>query len=404
MKKEDLRFGKIYEDEDGDLFQYMGMSEGGFSFILEGEEINLPEWMLDTLKPYKPVADTGLFTSEDGDLVCRTGETSGYGFVNGGFRKHDRWSFVANPLIWSEATVEQYEKFVGLLEQEAVSRGLGEDTELKSWAGDFGPTDRRNSFTPYFSCSIGFNRHGVVFYKGDWAIPASQLSINSLEVGRVYKDNIGDVVQVRYVDTKNGIVVAYEETKDDVDISSGRWYTENCISGWSKISLPRERLMVSDNGTMMYRTGLKSGYGFIDGVYLTNECLSFDSNPESWRVATKEDEKRFSKLLEIESVSRGFTADAKLEAHADGDVCSNDSVFKPVFSPEEVWNKNGMVFKKGAWATLSELTTVLRSPLTEKEFLNMLSEFSGVKLKSLDSPGKASFGWRNLYNFVSFCR
>ena len=400
MKKEDLKFGKTYRDKDGDLFQYMGVSGDKFSFILDDEEIILPECMLDTLEPN---IDVGLLISEEGDLVYRTGETSGYGFVDGVFKKHDRWSFVINPLVWSKATEGQWEKFVKLLEQEAVSRGLGEDTELKSWAGSIS-TMKHEGLTPYFNHSMGFNKHGIVFYKGDWAVPASQLSINDLEVGRAYKDNSGTVVRVSSVDNRKGMVIAYEVAEDSISLPSIGWYVKDIIPHWSKISLPEEGLMIRDNGTMMYRTGLKTGYGFIDGVYITNECLSFDSKPDCWRLATTEEEERFSKLLEIEAVSRGFTVDTKLKTHADGDECFNAPVFKPAFSSVDGWNRNGMVFKKGVWATLSEDTKVLRSHLTEKEFLNMLSEFSGVKLKSLDSLGKASFGWRDLYNFVSFCR
>lgn len=132
-----------------------------------------------------------------------------------------------------------------------------------------------------------------------------------------------------------------------------------------KEELPEEGLLVSKNGTIIYRTGEFSGYGFYsNGRYknLDGEmgAWNFDSHIVHWKPSTPEQEKKFVEMLEIECEKRGLYEDTKIENHANGTslTCPDRMEYQPAFNSKECWNKNGQIFYKGKFATPRKETTL----------------------------------------------
>lgn len=137
-----------------------------------------------------------------------------------------------------------------------------------------------------------------------------------------------------------------------------------------KEQLPEEGLLVSRNGTIIYRTGEFSGYGFrSNGNYknLDGElgAWNFDSHIAHWKPATQEQEAKFKEMLKKECEKRGLYEDTKLDKFGiNSDIYVNSGVYSVVFDPDVAWNKNGRIFYKGKFAT----------PLKEKTTLELVSK------------------------------
>lgn len=134
-----------------------------------------------------------------------------------------------------------------------------------------------------------------------------------------------------------------------------------------KEELPEEGLLVCE-GIIIYRTGRISGYGF--NAFKNYESLNdaevgwtFDSSPEEWRKATKQEEEEFVEMLKKECEKRGLFEDTKIENHADGTaiICCE---FTPTGDATEFWNKNGLIFYKGKFA----------KPIKEEPTLELVSK------------------------------
>ena len=119
-----------------------------------------------------------------------------------------------------------------------------------------------------------------------------------------------------------------------------------------KKELPESGLLVSGAGSLIFRTGKKSGYGFdSDGLFM-DSTWSFIGIPNLWKPATPEEEAKLIKLLKAEAEKRGLGVYTKIKSHADGGErhSLNDMYFTPSFRAISVWNKNGQIFHNGIWA------------------------------------------------------
>lgn len=157
-------------------------------------------------------------------------------------------------------------------------------------------------------------------------------------------------------------------TTIDNDGNTGTWLNDD-LEDFSPIEeeLPEEGLLVHKEGAIVYRTGEISGYGFDFNKNYRN-CndykvgWSFNSTPKDWRKATKQEEEKFIKMLGKECEKHGLHGGTKLERWADGYVPSSNGchlTFFPAANVKEIWNKKGVIFYKGEFATpLKETTTM----------------------------------------------
>src|SRR5690554_3634698 len=119
---------------------------------------------------------------------------------------------------------------------------------------------------------------------------------------------IGDVFT--YLGEKETVISKSDEHKVITTIDSNNKPTSWTEGGLDflkpiKEELPEEGLLVSKNGTIIYRTGEFSGYGFYsNGRYknLDGElgAWNFDSHIAHWKPATPEQEKKFVGMLKKE--------------------------------------------------------------------------------------------------------
>lgn len=149
-----------------------------------------------------------------------------------------------------------------------------------------------------------------------------------------------------------------------------------------KEQLPEEGLLVSKNGTIVYRTGELSGYGFYsNGNYenLDGELgeWTFDGYIVQWRKATKQEEEKFIEMLKKECEKRGLFEDTKLsECGINNSVGAvNKGIYGVTLTSHEAWNKNGRIFYKGEFAKpLKEETTLELVSKTVKEIGDFIVE------------------------------
>ena len=118
--------------------------------------------------------------------------------------------------------------------------------------------------------------------------------------------------------------------------------------------LPEEGLLVSKGGSLYYRTGEHSGYGFVFGKqerYDVTEDEPFHLG--TWKPATPEQETKFVEMLKKECESRGLFEDTKIEAHVDIKDCDllNKFSYEVGGNVKQLWNIHGQIFYKGKFAT-----------------------------------------------------
>lgn len=133
--------------------------------------------------------------------------------------------------------------------------------------------------------------------------------------------------------------------------------------------LPEEGLLVSKHGSLVYRTGKRTGYGFDsnkDYGILINDSYdelgwTFNNSPQEWQIATPEQEEKFIKMLEIECEKHLLFENTKIDKHADGTslVYPNCTGITPRFNSTHGYNRNGLIFHRGKFATPRKEETIL---------------------------------------------
>lgn len=193
---------------------------------------------------------------------------------------------------------------------------------------------------------------------------------------------------MEYEEIKVGDVLTYLDYKMTVISKSDKYKVITTIDCYGKFSvwkeselymlkpaLPEEGLLVGILGSIVYRTGEYSGYGFdSDKNYKSlndvKDAWTFNNSPELWRKATEQEEEKFIVMLKKECEKRGLYEDTKIEKHADGSTLSYtaQTTFTPSFNSIQGWNKNGQIFYKGEFATpLKEETTLEQVAKAVKE-------------------------------------
>lgn len=121
-----------------------------------------------------------------------------------------------------------------------------------------------------------------------------------------------------------------------------------------KEELPKEGLLVSTAGSLVYKLSDGTGYGFVLGkqhIYSFVKEWGFHLDGQ-WKPATKEQETKFVKMLKKECEGRGLFEDTKIEKHVDG--CGtklNINHFELSADAEEIYNNQGQIFYRGKFAT-----------------------------------------------------
>ena len=172
------------------------------------------------------------------------------------------------------------------------------------------------------------------------------MKYEDIEVGKTYlADGHTEVVKYKE-DTTKEVVTLNQEVGILI-------YDQDQYERWTeKNNLPDVGLVVTNNGSIIYRTGNKSGYGFTCGIYETSDFWTFKSRPHDWRKATQEEEQKFIELLKKEAERRGLGEDSKIKECLFGTPINstNKNNFQPDFTLREAWNKNGCIFQYGEWA------------------------------------------------------
>lgn len=222
-----------------------------------------------------------------------------------------------------------------------------------------------------------------------------------------YEDiKIGDVF-TRFHDEKIKVISKNDEyriiTTIDDNLLPRAWKESELYM--LKPVLPEEGLLVSNVGSLVYKLSDGSGYGFSyndDFRYYFNKDWSFETNPKQWSKATKEDREKFVKLLKKECKKRGLFEDTKIEKHANGSTLSfsAQTEFTPSFNSMQAWNKNGLIFYKGKFAT----------PLKEESTLEQVTNIPDVmyspilaKIEHINDLGKSTWHEVVYYDGDKWC-
>lgn len=127
-------------------------------------------------------------------------------------------------------------------------------------------------------------------------------------------------------------------------------WTEDDLHLFSPIALPETGLLVSKSGSIIYRTGERSGYGFAlgRGWYDNDDWGEFTSY--HWKKATPEDELEFEKLLIKEAAKYGLVDGVEFESPFSGNKCVVNTK-DTRFNCAGFTMGTAYVFYKGKWAT-----------------------------------------------------
>ena len=200
--------------------------------------------------------------------------------------------------------------------------------------------------------------------------------------GRKYMTDSGEVFEFSHIG-ENG--APYFKDEGQAYYASEKEY--NCI-GFDTTDfyeaievqeLPDEGLVVyKENGTIVYRTGKGTGYGFFNyrsfKIVEDNDYIgtwTFEDFPENWRQATPEEETKFIDLLRKECERRWLFKDTKIKSHASGNMLNlNSGNFRAGFDVDLAYNKNGLIFKDGKFAEpLEEDSEIEAIEVNGKEYL-----------------------------------
>lgn len=127
-------------------------------------------------------------------------------------------------------------------------------------------------------------------------------------------------------------------------------FDEGQLCLFSPIALPETGLLVSEAGSIVYRTGEMSGYGFSPHKIWYDNNMWIEFTPENWRKATPEDEEKFEKLLIKEAAKRGLVDGVEFKSAYSGRKCFVETKYTR-FDDEGFSMGWGFVFHDGKWAT-----------------------------------------------------
>lgn len=208
MKIEDFKVGETYLYDgqyEEKVLHIIRQQKKIVTINLKGEVWVFEENELENFKPLKEqLPEEGVLVNDFGSLVYKLLDGSGYGFAFGNqsdylFNKH--WGFDADGL-WKPATEEQEKKFVEMLKIECESRGLYEDTKIENHADGTSLTfPDRLEYEPAFNSKAGWNKNGQIFYKGKFATPRKE---TTLELVTKAVQEIGDFFIEQ---TESGIII-----------------------------------------------------------------------------------------------------------------------------------------------------------------------------------------------------
>lgn len=179
---------KYEEIKIGDIFTYLVYKMTVISKSDEYKVITTVncDWKFSTwkeselymLKPALP--EEGLLVGACGSLVYKLPDGSGYGFARGhqsNYFFYKGWNFSLEG-HWKPATPEQEVKFVEMLKKECENRGLYEDTKIEKHADGTSLIEADYmEVTPRFSSTSGYNKNGQIFYKGKFATPRKETTL-----------------------------------------------------------------------------------------------------------------------------------------------------------------------------------------------------------------------------------
>lgn len=204
MKYEDIKIGDVFNIFCDKKIKVISKNDEYRVITTINDNLIPRAWEESELRIFKPtLPEEGLLVSNIGSLVYKLSDDSGYGFSY-----HDQfcyyfnknWSFRSNPTQWRKATKEEREKFVELLKKECEKRGLFEDTEIEVHAD--GSTTDQTTFTPSFNSIRGWNKNGIIFYKGKFATPLKEES--TLEQVEKAVKELGDFTVEQ---TESGVII-----------------------------------------------------------------------------------------------------------------------------------------------------------------------------------------------------
>lgn len=175
------------------------------------------------------------------------------------------------------------------------------------------------------------------------------MKYEEIEVGESVKNEHGYIGEVISKSDKFRVVTTIENKEDYCPLS----WLESELELFQPIKkeLPESGLLVHSDGSLIFRTGETSGYGFDIFDIFHRICRSFIDMPQNWRTATPEDEAKFIKLLKAEAEKRGLGVDAKIKGHVGGGYPrANNGNFTPKINLTLAFNKHGRIFSNGIWA------------------------------------------------------
>lgn len=126
--------------------------------------------------------------------------------TNGNYENLDgelgEWTFDGYIAQWRKATKQEEEIFIEMLKKECESRGLYEDTKIEKHADGTSLTfPDRLEYEPAFNSKKGWNKNGQIFYKGKFATPRKETTLE--QVSKAVKEIDNFLIE----QTESGIII-----------------------------------------------------------------------------------------------------------------------------------------------------------------------------------------------------
>ena len=176
MKYEEIEVGESYKYSDG-IETVISKIDSHKMVISEDKSGSITALKNQYYKNFQPITpklpETGLLVHQYIDLIVyRTGKTSGYTYDE-----------VANDFNFDSldnyqpATPEQEKEFIEQLKQEAVRRGLLDDTKIEKCMFYEQPD---TGYIPIFHIERSWNKNGCIFNQGKWATPLKDTTLDQI--------------------------------------------------------------------------------------------------------------------------------------------------------------------------------------------------------------------------------